>query len=148
MGLMPRKEETPVGTCLWERFGQEFIREDRGLCAQTPGRSRPVAALPESTTPALCGTDTHASILPRPQPCPSPGCQGPRHLGLFSTGPWTSRLLGSALWPFAPEGEGSLTFVHNQRGTDQSRQPSAWPGLSCLEEEDRGCPGWLGHQLS
>ena len=72
----------------------------------------------------------------------SSSCQGlfSEALGLFSTRPWRSRLLGSSFWPVAQEGDCSLPFaLHPGLSAGPGLEPEALgrPGFSSPGEESR-----------
>ena len=117
--------------------------QKRGPCPLCPGARRVTATGP----PCLKQQPLpFAAPTPTPQPCgrshvPSTSCQGPESLGL---------LLHEALEVLSPgivtlalcPGRTGFTDLCIVSGTisealDPSRQPSAWPGFSSLEEEDR-----------
>lgn len=107
-----------------------------------PGPGPVKASDPERLKPIriLGRTSAHAGILLGSQPCPSTSCQGMKGLGLFPHEALKNPSPGILTLVLCP-GRIMFTDLHMVSGTgealEQGRKPSAWPGLSSLEEENR-----------
>lgn len=104
----------------------------RPVRANDPKLLKPICVL--GCTSARCG------ILLGSQPCPSTNCQGMKGLGLFPHEALENPSPGILTLVLCP-GRRMFTDLHMVSGTgealEQGRKPSAWPGLSSLEEENR-----------
>lgn len=135
--IKARRREKLLGTFFWQRFdpGHQLPRVGREDCALVCPGPGPVRA---SDPQCLKQFTSFAAPMPTPafycghSHVPAPAARGCKASGCFPTRPLRSHLLGSSLWPFAPEGECSLTFTRCLGPARHwSRAGSPQPGLAC-----------------